>query len=575
MWNRAAGAVLAMARGAHRDVAAFHEFVQRDEASQDRIRTLPFQCIIFDFIEACPKCVLMLPPGFSKTNCVLSRTMWRVGHDPTRRVMYLSKEHSKAEKFVTTIKTYIESSSELRLVFPSLKPSERRGEPWTQGAITVDRPMGIKDPTVVASSEKTGVAGFRLSDIIVDDILDQLNTKTPEAREKTWRQHEDILLHRLDQGARHPDTRFVVMNTAWDQDDYLHRLMDNDPQKFGAGWPALLMDVYGNVWVKNVSTEVWDPPGLRPARSNTDRAGRAINAEGPFRVSASDDAYAKLTGDDPDTAPLWWQRFGHKTIEKLQSDMTQIGFNQAYLLKCRTEETARCKQEWIDRCIKNGRLGTYDANGVQVCPPHHSMVTASIEHPYQTMNPVVLGADLAFGIGETHDSNSISIWEFLPSGYAKLLWLKTFQCNSPEMQELIYERAKAFGDCHVVVESVGAQKMMVDNLRRQDRSLKLRSFKTSGTGAGMTNKWDQVTGVEGMFATIRNGGWILPCAPGARIHKEIEELTNACLYFLATSHTPDVLMATWFAHAVGRKLAAYAAQASSSAGSGMVGATTR
>lgn len=573
--DKAAKRLLAKAAKARRDLSTFHEFVQRDEASQERIHTQPFQELIFDFIETFHKCVLMMPPGCSKTNCVMSRTLWRLGHDPTRRCMYLSKEQPKAAKFVTTIKTIIETSSELRLTFPELKPTERASEKWTQDAITLDRPVGIKDPSVQASSEKTGIAGFRLSDIIVDDVLDQLNTKTPEAREKTWRQHEDVLLHRLDIGAKADDTRFVVMNTAWDNDDYLHRLMDPDPERFGEGWPALQIDIFGNVYVRNAPADRWNPELLRPAKSNLGPNGEILDTDGPFRIGVSDDAYAKATGDDPDNAPLWWPRNTHASIEKIQNTMTQIGFNQAYRNKCRTEETARFKMEWFDRCIRNGREGVLHSDGSVIHQPHHAMVACSVEHPYPSLNPVVMGVDLAFGIGETHDSNSISIWEFFPDGYAMLLWLKTFQSNSPETQDLIYERAKAFGDCHVVVESVGAQKMMVDNLRRQDRSIKVRAFNTTGTGSGMTNKWQQVTGVEGMAVPVRNGSWILPCRPKAKLHKEVETLVQAALYFQPDGHTPDVLMATWFAQAVGRKLAAYAKQAAGEKSSGLAGATTR
>ena len=570
VWERAAQALLATAARSRVDLATFHEFVQRDEATQQRISVAPFQYVIFDFIERFPRCVLMLPPGCGKTNCSQSRTLWRVGNDPTRRCLYLTKDLGKAKEFVTPVKNMIESSRELRLVFPTLKPTGHRREPWTSLAITVDRPIGIKDPTLSGASELKGIAGKRLSDIMVDDVLDQTNTRTAEGRDKTWHQHEDVLTHRLDQAeGACDDVRMLVTNTAWHQDDYLHRLMDSDPTKYGEGWPALLIDIYGNVAVRNVPTESWDPPQLRPARCNLDANGCAVNAEGPFRVSAGDDAYARATGDDPDRAPLWWPRISHEMIEEKRTKhgMSQVAFNQAYLLRCRSEETAKCKVEWINACIERGRK-----------EGHHSMVACSRSNPYRTQNPVVMGVDLAFGVGTAHDFNSLSTWEFLEDGSCKLLDMLTMQCaNATFVRDLVVEKAAAFGDCQVVVESVSAQKIMRDILLERDRGIKVRAFNTTGSGSGMTNKWEQTTGVESLFVQVMNGAWILPCAPGGGVHPEVQRLIDACIYYIgAGTHTPDELMAAWFAIAWGRKLVSWhVAEKGSGKGTGLLGATTR
>ena len=569
--------LMGIAAHARTDLPTFHQFVMRDEATQQRITTQLFQRLIFEFIELFPRCILMMPPGTSKTNCVLSRTMWRIGCDHLRRCMWFSKEDEKAVKAVTTAKVLIEVSSELRLVFPDLKPTERSAEPWTQGAIVVDRPAGIKDPTLCAAGERMGVAGFRLSDLIVDDVLDQNNTRTKEARDKTWRQHEDVLLHRLDQApGRREDTRMVVMNTAWDNDDYLHRLMDSDPDRYGDGWPALLIDIFGNVAIRNVPPEQWNPKALRPAKSNQDANKCAINPEGPFRIGPSDDAYAAATGDDPDCAPLWWPRFTRDSIAQVQKRMTLVGFNQAYRLLCRSEETAKCKMEWIDRCIENGRRGVLSEGGGTLYPPHTSMVAASRENRYASRNPIVMGVDLAFGVGDAHDSNSLSTWEFLPTGHMRLLDIVTMQCaNSTFMRDFVIEKASGYENCQIVVETVGAQKMMKDLLLEKDKGLRIRAFNTSGTGSGLTNKWEQTTGVEGMFILISNGAWILPCQPGQRVHDEVQNLINACVYFLPSAHTPDELMATWFAITWGRQLYQWAQAEKGAGGGSLLGLMSR
>lgn len=538
--------VLGQASLARNDVAKFHEFVQRDEATQKRILTQPFQRLIFSFIELFNFCVLMLPPGCSKTSCVMSRSLFRIGKDPTRRVMVISKDQEKSTKTVTTMKTLIEESNELRLVFPDLKPNERRGEPWTQEKWTVHRPLGIKDPTCSAGSIEKGIAGYRLSDLIIDDTLDEKNTRTQAERNKMWELHESVLIHRLDQGTKEADTRMVVMNTAWDQDDYLHRLMDSDEDKWGRGWPALQIDIYGNVYIRNVTPTEWDPPELRPSASNTDAKGHCINPEGPFRIIAEDDAYAAETGDAPDNAPLWWRKYTHDAIAKIRSKMTEVVFNQTYLLKCRSEETARCKMSWIQACLDRGRK-----------EGHHSMIAASRTNPYVTSNPVVMGVDLAFGVGEENDCSSIATWEIDEHGSCKLIDIYTAQmANATFIRDVVYEKAIAYGDCHVVVETVGAQKMMRDILHEKDASLKVRAFNTSG--AGTMNKWDRVTGVESLFVQVMNAAWILPCPTSGRVHPEVQKLINACIYYKPTLHTPDELMACWFAIWWARRLHQYA-----------------
>ena len=554
--------LLGTAARSRADVATFHEFVMRDAGTQQRIRTQPYQRLVFDFWETCHYNVTMMPPGFGKTEMLKSYSSWRIGNDVTRRVMYLTKDTDKSRKFVIGVKTLIEASPELRLVFPKLRPTEHSREPWTQSVIVVDRPLGITHPTLVAASEQMGIAGFRLSDTIVDDVLDQTNTRTKEGREKMWRQYSDVLLHRNDQGPKAGDTRFIVTNTAWHQEDYLHRLMDDDRSKWGVGWPALKIDVYGNVWVLNVPTSTWDPPQLRPARCNVGADGRIINEQGPFRIRAADDEYAAATGEDPERCPLWWPRWTHEAIEKKASEMTAIDFNQAYLLQCRSDETSHCKVEWLDACIKRGQ----DEG-------HHSMVFASAEHTYESHNPIVMGVDLAFGVGEEHDSNSISIWEVLENGDFKLLWIRTFQCNLSDVVDIIYERYQSFPGCHCMVESNGAQDLIRQNLLKKNASMNVRAFVTGG--AGSTNKWDRVTGVESLFTLVKNHAWILPCRPNQRPDREVSKLVEACAYYKPEIHTPDELMATWFATHWGRKLLAWAKQEKGTGAGGLLGATTR
>ncbi len=64
---------------------AFFEFVMREETSQAPLKVAPHQQLFFDFVEAHPLCVLMLPVGTSKTFGVASMGMHNLGLEPTMR----------------------------------------------------------------------------------------------------------------------------------------------------------------------------------------------------------------------------------------------------------------------------------------------------------------------------------------------------------------------------------------------------------------------------------------------------------------------------------------------------------
>ena len=526
--------LLARAARAKLHFPTFFDFVMRDEKTQRPVKVLPFQRLMMDFLDVFPNCVLMMPPGCGKTSILLARYLWRLGNNCTRRGLYISNTGQVATKFVTLAKEYIETSLELRLVFPEMMPSRRPSDPWTQERFTVDRPPGMKDVSLVAGSIQKGIVGSRLSDIIADDILDDQNTREKEQRDKVWDLHETVLMHRIDP----EDSSYVVTNTAWHHDDYVHRLMDNEGE-WGVGWPSLLIDIFGNVELRNVPVDKFDPPELRPAKRNVTANGTVANPDGPFRLKGND-LYAE-EGEDPDDVMLWPQRWTREIIAEKESKMTTIAFNQTFKNKCQSEETARCKPEWIKTALRAGRdMG------------HRGMVSR-----YDGSNPVVIGVDLAFGQGEEYDDTAIMTWEFMPDGRAKLLEALSLQTNIPDIADIVFEKAVAYGDAHVVVESNGAQIALKQILVKKDRGMKLHAFYTGGSGKA--NKWDIFTGVESLFVMMRNGAVVLPCSAEGRVHKEVQKFVDGCLYYLPSKHTDDRLMASWFAVWYGRKLLGWAA----------------
>lgn len=144
----------------------------------------------------------------------VGRTLFELGKNRSLRVAIVSNTQEQAKKIVGTIGRYIERSDELKLVFPELK----RGDIWTQTSISVQRDTVIRDPSVQAFGIHGAVLGARIDLIIMDDILDFENCRTPALRQELWDWIHATLMGRLTKNAR-----IWIVGTAFHPDDALHR----------------------------------------------------------------------------------------------------------------------------------------------------------------------------------------------------------------------------------------------------------------------------------------------------------------------------------------------------------------
>lgn len=212
------------------DPAAFAEYVLREEETGKEIELAPFQREWHRSLDEHQKAVLWAPPEHGKSQAVsIARVLYKLGKNPARRIMILTKSYSQAVKLVRSVRRYIENSQALREVadgvnFHRLEP----GTPWTDGAITVKRREGQgdpKDPSVQAVGINGAFLGARLDDLVGDDVLDFDSTYTARARVKTWEWFMATVLGRLGRGST-----AAMIGNPWHPDDLLHRLVSL------AGW---------------------------------------------------------------------------------------------------------------------------------------------------------------------------------------------------------------------------------------------------------------------------------------------------------------------------------------------------
>lgn len=514
--------VLVKAQEARTSIKGFFNFVAKEENTKARIRALPHQQLLFDFIQAHPKCIVFMPPGASKTFCTGIITLFLLGQNATERGAVVSATQGQAEKPLAMVRDYIEASKELRFVFPGLQPSARRGDPWTQTSITVNRPPAIRDPSLVAVGIDGALPGSRLSWMVIDDILDRQNTATKSQRDKVYDFIETTCLSRMDLTGG----RVVVTNTAHHPDDAQHRLLKKRK------WPAIKITLSGNVYLYNTE---WDSPLIRPSVHGPK------DVEGPYRLVAND-ALHPSGFDEHDELSFWPTKFTEAVRAELKRGYTPHRFMQLYEQQSSDKESQRCQDEWIERCKVPGLKLTDRYDG--------SFYTAT-------------GVDLAVQEGEENDNTAFVTVEFRPDGVRRLLDVEIGQWNGPTIVEKIIEKTKSFKSV-ARVENNAAQDYILQFTRKKQKSVRIIPHTTG------RNKSHPEYGVEGIFIEFMNGAWMIPCNEDGTMDPMVEQLVEGCLDYQPSKHTHDALMALWFAVEQGRKIGAYKGLGSSGGNLGLM-----
>lgn len=510
--KKARAVLLSRARKARSGVVPFFEFVMREETTRRRIKVAPHQRVGLDFMLAHDRSANMWPVGHAKSFCMGGLSLFLTGQDCTTRGAIVSAKQEQAAKIVKMVRDYIETSDELHLVYPDLVPSTRRGDPWTQTAITVKRPPGIRDPTLVAVGIDGGLPGARLNWVVVDDILDRENTATKEQRDKVYEWFDSTVLSRLDPyGAR-----IIVTNTAWHPDDLLHRLKK-------LGWATMRMDILGDLEIQDdeerlaFGLQPWDHEELRP------------------RSAKSDDYICRLKSHEPDPGnnqSLWPERVPphsdnpkQQTVAKLRRSHLPHRFNQLYRNICRDDATAKCQEAWIEECKRKAReRGIFSLS----------------QKPRGDGQLVFTGVDLAVSPGEENDDTAFFTFEVTPDGHRVLLDIEIGQYNGPTIIDLLFKKQVQYNGV-LRVENNAAQDYIRQFALQRNVSLPIKPHTTGRAKAHPEH------GVEGLFIEIYNGAWLIPNDRHGHCDSRVQAWIDACLYYEPSKHTSDVLMACYFA----------------------------
>lgn len=496
-------ALTAAVRTGLRDMAAcartnpniFCKYVLRDERSGERISQAPMHRRWHELIDSYPRLLLWSHVEAGKTNQIsIGRVLYEIGRNPNIRVCIVSKTSNLAMKIVRAVGQYIERSEDLRDVFPHLRPNDDPSLPWTSHQLTIDRAILAKDPTVQATGVFGNVQGSRIDLLVMDDVLDHVNTRTPAPRISIWEWVRATLFSRLT-----ADARVIVVGNAFHPDDLMHRL-EREPRFSGFRFPVV-----------------------------------------------------SSTGE-----MTWPEIWPHKRIDEARQDMGPLEFSRALLCQARDDDTARFKREYIERALARGQGRRLVRTSVDLFsdladegvlePEEVEAVRAAESARRLSLNAtfgfgkvrIYTGVDLAVSAKDSADLTCLFTIAAFPNGDRRVLWIDSGRWGAPEILDRIKATYAVFGS-YFVVENVAAQDYIVQ-LLRHDTAIPILPFTTG------RQKAHPEFGVESLAAEFAGGKWIVPCGiDGKARDKEVDAWIGELTAYDPRAHTGDRLMAAWFA----------------------------
>lgn len=301
---------LAQASLARKNPATFCEFVLRDEQTGKPITLAPMHEAWHDLLSHEARVVIWGHPESGKSAQVsVGRVLWELGRNPNLRIAVISATENLAKKLIATIRSYIERSEELHLVFPKLRARPANlGQPWSAMALTVDRTVLAKDPSVYAAGAGSNILGGRVDLLIFEDVLTYKNTRTQAQLDETYRWITGTPFGRLTANAR-----VWAMANAWNPSDAMERLV-----------------------------------------SERGFVGRRFPVQNDLGESN------------------WPEFFPESRLKKIRRDLGAVEYARQMLCVSRDESTARFKREWIETGLAQGR-GYRFVSSVESAPAGYSV----------------------------------------------------------------------------------------------------------------------------------------------------------------------------------------------------------
>lgn len=184
---------------------------------------------ILDSLYSRENSVVLEPRGAAKTtwgNTIL--LSWLTSMFPDLRIGLISNTATQALDFSRAIRFTLQSNERHREIFGDCVSDQKwRDMEWLHKE---SKWHGSKDVTLYAAGTGGPIISKRFDVVICDDILDEENSSTPEAREKVENWFYRTLLPCLT-----PDGVVIVIGTRWAEEDLYEKLF-TPIEEGGKGW---------------------------------------------------------------------------------------------------------------------------------------------------------------------------------------------------------------------------------------------------------------------------------------------------------------------------------------------------
>lgn len=137
-------------------------------------------------------------------------------HNPAYRILILSAETGLATRMVTHIRNILENHPRCRDLVPRVKKE------WAADRITINRPVGIREPSVICQGVAGNITGMR-ADLIICDDVEVPNTCNTAQKRETLRER----LRELD-FILSPDGAMIYIGTPHTMDTIYRTESDED-----------------------------------------------------------------------------------------------------------------------------------------------------------------------------------------------------------------------------------------------------------------------------------------------------------------------------------------------------------
>lgn len=475
---------------------AFCRYILRDEQTGGPLSWSPYHDDYVDFLNESDAAAVFGHVEMGKTQLGIGLLLWRLGHNSSLRILLLNAKATISQRTASTMRMHITNNERVRRVFPNLLP----GTPWTDEEFCIQRRAGITTPTVVAAGVDSSIISFRFDIVWGDDVVNNENTQTTYLRKKTLDWFQNSPMSRTSRNMR----VWITVN-RWHVQDAAHMLARLP------GW-----------------------------RSRTYPVGRKL--------------------PDGSILSYWPAHWPEERIKKEMSKRTPAEADRAFFCISYADSSSRVDPQWFTNALRRGRdIGDPDlttwTEGIKLLDGEHAIIGVDLGLSdskrsdrtslcFMGMRPPKDGFEIT-------DYEAIAAKGLLRGPSVRVFGFKTGQILIDEVFALIIRANYAFDKPPLIfVESVQAQRWLVDIISKSHPHIQIYPFLTRGRGT-RANKNHNVFGVEGVFRAFATGEVDLISGADGVIDQEVGELIDECKQYSSESHTGDRLMSMWIGYTGG------------------------